>query len=120
MKNKSNKLIVEYDCKLERKQISYAFQRIITPLAIASYYEPYKDDWQEIKKVLEIVCKWEIAFEKDYKLADIYKEDLQYVDKVLYDLDGKYLSTDGIYMEDAYIWFEQIAVLYNKQISENK
>lgn len=120
MKNKSKKLIVEYDCKLERKQISYAFQRLITPLAVASYYEPYKDDWQEIKKVLEIVCKWEIAFEKDYKLADIYKEDLQYVDKVLYDLDGKYLSTAGIYMEDAYEWFIQICNLFEKSVKEEE
>ena len=45
-------------------------------------------------------------------------DEIKEVECILYDLDGKYLSTEGLYAENAYIWLGQIQVLIKKTLNE--
>ncbi len=114
------KLIIEYDANYNDREINYMFQRLITPLAIGSKFEPYKEDHSLITETLNQIIEWAISYEDERTLSFIDNTTLKKYSDILYDLDGKYLSTKGIYMEDAYIWIEQLEVLAREEKNINE
>jgi len=119
MKEKNRILNIKYEVIPTKENVDYAFQRLITNLVIATKFKEYQKSWQEFEEILNIVSKWAIIFDKTKILQNIDLNELKYVENKLYDLDGEYLSIDGLYAEDAYIWIGQIQVLVNKSY-ENK
>jgi len=119
MKEKNRILNIKYEVIPTKENVDYAFQRLITNLVIATKFKEYQKSWQEFEEILNIVSKWAIIFDKTKSLQNIDLNELKYVENKLYDLDGEYLSIDGLYAEDAYIWIGQIQVLVNKSY-ENK
>lgn len=116
MNEKKQKLTlhIEYDAIPNRENINYAFQRLITNLAIATKFKPYQKSWNEFSRGLDLVTKWAIIYDQTKNLTQIDLEEIKKVDDILYDLDGMYLSTEGLYAEEAYEWLLQIDVLVKK------
>jgi len=100
------------------EKVDYTFQRLITSIAIASIYEPYKDSQKEFKEVLNIIIKWNINYDKTKDLSVIKLDEFKSVDKILYELDGKYLDSEGLYAEEAYEWILQLEILIQQFLKE--
>lgn len=118
MEDNSKELHITYSAIPTYENVSYAFERLITPITIATSFEPYRDSWEQFKVVLNIVKKWVIIYDKTKDLTKIDMKELKKVDDILYELDGKYLSTEGLYAENAYIWLGQIQILIKKTLNE--
>ena len=116
---KISNLLINYKCEFDDEQIKYMFQRLITSLATSSNYILYKEDNETINKILKSVCTWYISYQKTKTLKFIDEEDLNKNIDILYDLDGKYLSTDGIFIEESYEWILQLNILKNKEIKKD-
>lgn len=118
MEVNSKELHITYSAIPTYENVSYAFERLITPITIATSFEPYKDSWEQFNIVLDIIKKWVIIYDKTKDLTKIDVDEIKEVECILYDLDGKYLSTEGLYAENAYIWLGQIQVLIKKALNE--
>lgn len=117
MKGNSKELHITYRSIPTYENVSYAFERLIIPITIATSFEPYRDSWEQFNIVLDIVKKWVIIYDTTKDLTKIDVNEIKKVDSILYELDGKYLSTEGLYAENAYIWFGQIQVLIKKALN---
>ena len=115
----SNDLVINYNTNPTNDNIYYAFQRLITPLSIATKFEPYKESWNEINDILNKIIEWSIEYDKNKDLSIINQADIKSIIDELYDLDGKYLSEDGLYMEEAYEWILQLKNILNNYIDSN-
>lgn len=112
---KISNLLINYKCEFDDKQIKYMFQRLITSLATSFNYSLYKEDNEIINKILKNVCTWYINYLKMKTLKFIDEEDLNKNIDILYDLDGKYLSVDGIFIEESYEWILQLKNIMKKE-----
>jgi len=113
---KISNLLINYKCEFDDKQIKYMFQRLITSLATSYNYILYKEDNEIINKILKNVCNWYISYLKTKTLKFIDEEDLNKNIDILYDLDGKYLSVDGIFIEESYEWILQLKNIMKKEV----
>lgn len=112
---KITNLLINYKCEFDDKQIKYMFQRLITSLATSYNYSLYREDNETINKILKTVCTWYINYQKAKTLKFIDEEDLNKNIDILYDLDGKYLSVDGIFIEESYEWILQLKNIMKKE-----
>ncbi len=116
---KNNEFIIKYTASATKENINYVFERLITPLAIATAFEPYKESWSSFENVLKIVTSWAIVYDQTKDLSKINLNEFKHVDDVLYHLDDKYLNKDGLYAEEAYEWLIQLSIIikkfYNKE-----
>ncbi len=111
-------LLINYKCEFNDTNIKYMFQRLISALATSLNYSSYKEDYENISNILKDVCKWFINYQKTKSLSFVKEEDLKKNIYILYDLDGKYLSVDGIFIEESYEWILQLNILKNKEIKK--
>lgn len=118
MEDNSKELYITYSAIPTYENVSYAFERLITPITIATSFEPYKDSWKQFNIVLDIIKKWAIIYDTTKDLTKIDVNEIKKVDDILYELDSKYLSIEGLYAENAYIWLGQIQVLIKKSLNE--
>ena len=107
-------LIIKYNANLTYKEVCYAFQRLIFSLAMATSYDEYSEDKEELNNILNTVKKWFIMYNESKNLSLVSLNELEVIEKKLYDLDGKYLSSNGLYCEEAYEWILQLQILIKK------
>lgn len=110
----NKKLIIKYEPKNEKKNIDYIFQKLITSLAMAFKSVIYIDDRDEIKYICDNLIEMAIIYDETKNLQKIDFKELELLESKLYDLDGKYLSSNGLYMEEAYEWVLQLITVYKK------
>lgn len=116
----SSELNITYNAIPNKENIYYAFQRLISSLAISTIFEPYKESHEEFNEILKVVCNWAIDYDKNYDLTRISLDEVKNVSDMLFELDNKYLSKEGLYVEDAYEWILQIEILLEKSIIEKR
>ncbi len=107
----NNDYTFTYNTNPTKENITYAFQRLITPLVIATYFKPYKESWDKFNKVLHIVVNWAIIYDDTNDLSKIDFNQFKEIRQQLFELDSLYLSADGLYAEEAYEWFLQLQIL---------
>ena len=102
-------------------EIDVAFARLIVPLATMGVLDIFKEDHEEIKKILDIVVKWSAEFQLKRTLSFISRENLLDVyerieklkDKYVYDVS---LGDDNELSDRISIWMWEIMLLRKKQI----
>ncbi|MBR2833292.1 MAG: hypothetical protein IKE75_02550 [Bacilli bacterium] len=102
-------------------EIDVAFARLIGPLATMGALNIFKDDHEEIKKLLDIVVNWSAEFQlkrtlsfiSREELLDIYERIEKLKDKYVYDVS---LGDDNELSDDVSIWMWEIMLLRKKQI----
>lgn len=110
----NNKNTFNYDANPTNENITYVFERLITPIAVATNFTPYKKSWEQFENILKTVAKWMITYDTTKDLLQINFEEFIKVRQQLFDLDSKYLPEDGFYAEDAYEWILQLQILIEK------
>ncbi len=103
-----------------KKNIEYAFQRLVTPIEFAIDFKPYEESKKEFEEILDTIKKWIIIYTNTNDLNQINWEQFIEIRQQLFELDSKYLPSDGFYAEDAYEWALQLQVLIEKSIKEDK
>ena len=106
---------IEYNTEYNDKQIKYLFQRLITALCLSSYYNLYEEDHSSIEEILYNACKWFETYLKEKTLKFVNESQLAKYEDILYELDGKYLSVDGLFIEEAYEWILQFKNMIKKE-----
>lgn len=116
--NKKNYDNIKYKLKCD---IEIAFARLIGPLSIMSVSNSYKEDFQEIKKILDIVINWGAVFQEENSLSFITSEKLLDIYYKLDSLKDKYLYNDKIgdeseLSDEVTIWMWELMKLRKKSI----
>lgn len=116
--NKKNYDNIKYKLKCD---IEIAFARLIGPLSIMSVLNSYKEDFQEIKKILDIVINWGAVFQEENSLNFITSEKLLNIYYKLDSLKDKYLYDDKIgdeseLSDEVTIWMWELMKLRKKSI----
>ena len=116
--NKKNYDNIKYKLKCD---IEIAFARLIGPLSIMSVLNSYKEDFQEIKKILDIVINWGAVFQEENSLSFITSEKLLDIYYKLDSLKDKYLYDDKIgdeseLSDEVTIWMWELMKLRKKSI----
>lgn len=116
--NKKNYDNIKYKLKCD---IEIAFARLIGPLSIMSVSNSYKEDFQEIKKILDIVINWGAVFQEENSLSFITSEKLLDIYYKLDSLKDKYLYDDKIgdeseLSDEVTIWMWELMKLRKKSI----
>jgi len=106
---------IEYNTEYNDKQIKYLFQRLITAVCLANHYDLYEEDHSPIEEILSVICSWFNKYLKEKSLKFIEESQIDKYEDVLYELDGKYLSVDGLFIEDAYEWLLQLKNMIKKE-----
>ncbi len=116
--NKKNYDNIKYKLKCD---IEIAFARLIGPLSIMSVLNSYKEDFQEIKKILDTVINWGAVFQEENSLSFITSEKLLDIYYKLDSLKDKYLYDDKIgdeseLSDEVTIWMWELMELRKKSI----
>jgi len=96
------------------ENITYAFEQIITPIAIATNFIPYKKSWKHFEEILKKVTKWAIIYDTTKDLLKVDFEEFINIRQQLFELDSEFLPEDGLYVEKAYEWVLQLQILIEK------
>lgn len=96
------------------KNIEYIFQRLIFAVIGASNYEPYKSTQSKWKEILKIIEEWLSIYINSKKLLEINLDEFKKIKQQLFEFDNEYLSTEGLYAEDAYEWILQLEIILEK------
>lgn len=114
----NNKTVFEYEPLPTEENIKFVFQKLIFDLVCGANFETYLGSKREIENILSIVTEWLAKFINTKSLSHIKYDDLLSLNERIYQLDDKYLSADGLYMEDAYEWIVQLQVIYEMVIEK--
>ncbi len=106
---------IEYNTEYNDKQIKYLFQRLITALCLSSHYNLYEEDHSSIEEILCNACNWFETYLKEQTFKFVNESQLAKYEDILYELDGKYLSVDGIFIEESYEWILQLKNMIKKE-----
>lgn len=112
--------IDNYNSSLTERDINCAFANVFMYLLEAVNFAPYKESKQQFDNVLQKVKKWYKSYCTFESLSFIDADELNNVDDILYELDGKYLTEDGLSAEMLYEWFIQLCVLIEKSKERRK
>jgi len=119
MENKKNKLIIYYEPRLTNENIEYVFQRLIFSITAASFLENYKCSKEQFNKILDIIRKWLAIYINKKSISEIDMNEFIFVRQQLFELDSKYISTDGFYAAECYEWILQLQILLEKSNERN-
>ena len=106
-------------------EIDIAFARLIGPLATMGALKSFKDDYEEIKKLLDIIVNWSATFQLKRTLSFISREELLDIyyrieklkDKYVYDVS---LGDENELSDEISIWIFAIMELRKKQIERKE
>ncbi len=111
---RNNKYTFTYENEPTDKNIYYMFQRLILPTIISTQYKPYKEYWEDYKKLLSLFTNWVNIYYNDNNLKLINEQDFNIAEDLITDLKFNCLKIETSYIEEIDIWYGEFLELWGK------
>ncbi len=96
------------------EELNQAFEKLLFHLVVATYYEPYKDDWVEYSEMLKLVVDQKIKYDTTENFAQLDLDVLEDVHLRSLPLLEKYAIEYGNYAEQIEVWSDALLNIQKK------